>query len=237
METTSFEKHTGKKAELKILEEARINSGGYGIVFDALVEIGGHKKRFIIKKYYENKYEPAKESASKAFENYTLAKKAGLKVFPTFRIGEDGKSILMTSGFTENQICIGSNSDGTNVKSFEEPLIKNIDNLDEFLRDYYTEGIKVIESNFSLAEDVPFFIVSKNKPTKLDFVWGDLDNLAKPTIKLNKNHAHTMLSIMKNTLEKFMDNNISEDEREKFLERSDYYFNLAQEDVNFKFSK
>ncbi len=78
----SFRKNTGKETAVKIISETLINNEGYfGDIFDTIVEVGGHKKRFIVKKYIGDNA-TAKRSAKHAFKNYSVAKKAGLKVFP-----------------------------------------------------------------------------------------------------------------------------------------------------------
>jgi len=46
----SFTKNTGKETKVKIIKETGITRGSYGDVFDTIVEIGGHQKRFIVKK-------------------------------------------------------------------------------------------------------------------------------------------------------------------------------------------
>ncbi len=51
----SFTKNTGRNAgketRVRVIKETKINEGFFGDVFDTVVEVGGHKKRFIIKKY------------------------------------------------------------------------------------------------------------------------------------------------------------------------------------------
>ena len=55
-------------------------------------------------------------------ENYQTMKNAGLKVFPTYRLGADGRSILMTSGNLGSKICAGIDSNGSLPARGEQKL-------------------------------------------------------------------------------------------------------------------
>ena len=46
----SFKKNTGKETKVQVISEIRIAGGTFGEIFDTVVEIGGHRKRFIVKK-------------------------------------------------------------------------------------------------------------------------------------------------------------------------------------------
>ncbi|MBU0998689.1 hypothetical protein KKG24_00050 [Patescibacteria group bacterium] len=207
-------------------------------MFDTLVEIGGHRKRFIVKKYFDyptdaiekrTKASPlgwSKINAQTAFKNYSLAQKAGLKVFPTFRMGEDKKSILMTTGFLDNQICVSSNNKIT-VVELGRPLIKEMggEMLDKFLSTIFTEGLKASQKQISLHSDMFFFILSKDEPTKIDFVLGDLDNLRKEEklIPTESIKSDNMINIKK-ALYHFCEKNINRNFSKKFLDKIEYYY-------------
>ncbi len=228
----SFRKDTGGKTEVEIISEKKINGGNFGNIFDAVVEIGGHKKRFIIKKYLANEWRSATQRASFAFENYSRAKKAGLRVFLTFRIGEDNESILMTTGFKDNQICIGSkNHRRVTVESFGRPKIKEFSNLDRFLEEFFTEGLKAAHEGIEIyKDDVPFFILTKDEPTEIDFVFGDMDNLIK-AVPIEHVEIRN-LERLNNTLYEFGYENVDPNSLSHFLDRVKYYYNQAVRSVN-----
>ncbi|MBI3888718.1 hypothetical protein HY311_02910 [Candidatus Nomurabacteria bacterium] len=234
----SFRKNTGKETIVKIISEIPIAEGSFGKIFDTVIEKGGHQKRFIVKKYFN--YTPdlpkynymVKESTQRAFHNYILAKNAGLKVFPTFRISEDGESILMTTGFSENQTCVGSNG-GLNLSTLEQLPIEEIENLDKFLTDFFAEGLKAAQKGIDVFRDVFFFILSNDVPTKIDFVIGDLDNLKK--VEPTKNLARKNTEQIKISLIDFCDHNVAHiapNFAETFLKRVEYYYKQSVNSVN-----
>jgi len=218
----SFKKHDGKETAVRVISETLISDTGYfGDVFDTIIEIGGHQKRVIIKKYIGDE-EEKRRCAKQALENYSSAKKAGLKVFPTFRISEDGKSILMTSGFLNDQICLGDN----NLKN---PAIEKIKDVDKFISSFFAEALKAAQKGIPLGADVPFIIVSKDKPTKIDFVLGDLDSL-RVAEDLYDVWSYNIGNV-KDELDGFCNHNINPNFRKKFLEKVDYYYKQALESI------
>ncbi len=138
-----------------------------------------------------------------------------MKVFPTYRISDDGKSILMTSGFLNDQICLGDNS-------LESPIIEEIEDVDKFILSFFREALKAAQEGIPLGSDVPFIIVSKDKPTKVDFVLGDLDSL-RAAEDLYDVWSYNIGNV-KNELEGFCRNNINPNFRKKFLEKVEYYY-------------
>jgi len=235
----SFKKYTGKETKVHVESETLITQGTFGDIFDTVVEIGGHRKKFIVKKYTsigrsekssilpeEYIEEMLRNDTTMAFERYSLAKKAGLKVFPTFRIGEDEKSILMTTGFSDNEICVGTNS-MVSVKNFEKPLIQKIENVDQFLADFFAEGLKATQQGILLYFDVFFFILSKKEPTKVDFLIGDFDNFSQPGYEI-KNLKYRNMEQIRNALEDFCKRNIHKNYTGIFLEKVEYYFQQAR---------
>jgi len=221
----SFKKHTGIETKVNIISETPINRGSFGEIFDTVVEVGGHRKRFIIKKYRTQIFEKIAEKDTKhAFKNYSLAKEAGLKVFPTFRISEDQKSILMTTGFSDNQICVSTNNK-INVVELGRPLIEEFEDLDKFISTIFAEGLKAMKKGISLHQDMFFFLLSKNEPTKVDFILGDLDNL-KQAESIKVTGWQNMINIRK-VLIFFCDKNIDPSFHEIFLDKVEYYYNQA----------
>lgn len=224
-----FRKHTGKETTVHIVSETLINNGSFGKIFDTVVEVGGHKKRLIIKKYNDASEKYAKENAEHAFKNYSLAKEAGLKVFPTFRIGENGKSILMNTGFSNEQICIGVNN-FKNVENLGRPFISEIINIDEFLLNLFTESQKATAKGLKLHSDVFFFIISRKEPAEMDFILGDLDNLNKinPEDYKERELIQHNMKCVETAFRYFLEKNVYRNEREKFLEKLTNYLNLFQ---------
>ena len=234
----SFRKNTRKETGVRVVSETPITKGSFGKIFDTVIEKGGHKRRFIVKKYYN--YTPdlpeynstIKENAERALHNYTLAKNAGLKVFPTFRISEDGESILMTTGFSDNQICVGSNG-GLNIDKLKQPLIEEIVNLDKFLVNFFIEGLKAAKNGISLHSDSFFFIFNKSKPIKIDFILGDLDSLYKD--KPTKDVGEMNMREIKDTLIEFCEHNIAHiapNFAEIFLKKVKHYYKQSIGNVN-----
>lgn len=234
-QNTSFKTHDGREAKLKISDEKKINHGAWGNIYDCTAEVDGYKQRFIIKRYEPNienfRIRTPEEAAKHALENYALATKAGLKVFTTFRIGEDGKSILMTSGFSDNQICIGSNDDRIKVIKLGQPRIEKIENenLDKFLENIFAEGLKAAEAGIGLDADIFFFIISKDKPKKIDFVVGDLDNMEE--VETSKSVGFANMGFIADTLEEFCENNINYHFKEYFLSRVEHYYKQSIDSV------
>lgn len=243
----SFKKHTGKEKAYKVVEEVLFADGAFGKVFYTLVDTGQHKisgdrilKRFIVKKYShshsdaisdEDYEDRIKEDTKHAFQNYTFAKKAGLKVFPTFRMGEDEKSILMTTGFSDDKICVGTNS-LLKTEDFEKPLIKNIANVDNFLDSFFKEGSKAAQRGIGFYFDNFFFMLSKEEPTKIDFVLGDFDNLQKWKGRDENKISEENMENIKHALEDFCQRNIDSSFREEFLSKVEFYFNKANSESN-----
>ncbi|HWA31989.1 MAG TPA: hypothetical protein VG694_00850 [Candidatus Paceibacterota bacterium] len=235
----SFKAANGRESTVKIVSEKPLNeSRSYGKIFDTVIEVGGHERNFVVKKYlpgYESDRLNAgdeqhiKDTTQNAFRYYTLAKKAGLKVFTTFRISEDQKSILMTSGFLDNNICLGSNN-VPGIKDFNHPPIGNIENVDEFLQNFFSEGLKAAKSRLELYSDAYFFIVSRDNPTKLDFVLGDLDNLVEKEKPMKETGFYNIEHI-KDMLIEFCGKNITPEYAKNFMEKVDRYFKEAENSI------
>ena len=216
---TFFRKHTGQEIEVDIVNQELLTAGRFfADVSESNVEIGGRKRKFIIKRYHQ----PGMAQA--AFEKYSIAKKAGLKVFPTFRIGEDGRSILMTTGFLNDQICIDSNS-RISLKDLGYPLIEDIGNLQQFLLNFFDEGLKAGKQGVLTLFDIFFFILNKENPPKADFVIGDLDNLAQ--MKISKNLILANIESIREVLFRFCERNIHPKFKKRFLGMVDSYYQQA----------
>jgi len=134
----------------------------------------------------------------------------------------------MTTGFSKDQVCVGSNNPMINVTSFEQPLIEEIANLDGFVGDFFNEGLKATEQGVFFHSDSFFFFISKSKPTKIDFILGDLDNLTK--VKSRKVGLKNLYNVKEMLLE-FCDKNVAPDFRENFLNTVERYYKQATNDL------
>lgn len=232
----SFKKENKKETEVEIISETFIGKGAFGEVFDTVIKIGGKKRRLIRKRYFDtlfaNDRPSAIENIKSAVKHYSMAKNAGLKVFPTFRINEDQKSILMTTGFSDDKICI-SRKEGNefmSVTEFGKPLIKEIRNLDEFISKLFAEGLKAIKNGISIFHDVPFIILSKEEPTTIDFVLGDLDNLLEK--EKTKTEGKVNIMQLKFLLTLFNEKNVDPSFREEFLRKVKYHYEKYIANIN-----
>jgi len=182
---TFIHPNENRESEVILSKGRLLGRGGIGEVHEVLVELGGHKKTMALKEFKDDymdfyKRPGEKMDAEEAFEHYQKAQKAGLKVFKTYRLSKDRKSILMTNGHSQEIICLGTNNPKENIKEeLEGERLKSIDNLDEFLNNLYEEISKAVKNNFIVTPDSLFFLIDRQTRTHLDFVFGDLDGLRK----------------------------------------------------------
>ncbi len=226
MEDITFKKSTGKESAVKVITETLIDGGIYGNIFDAVIEIGGHKKRMIIKRYLDESDHAAKQEAQTAFNNYMAAKKAGLKIFPTFRIGDDQRSILMTTGFKDGNLCIGNNS-RKDIRHFGAEPLKRIEQTDKFFKDFFSEGLKAAREKLIIAADAPFLIISKAQPTKLDYVIGDLDDVLPHDNLIWEELKHLNLENLRRAILRFARRNIDHSLLDEFNHNVESFYNKA----------
>jgi hypothetical protein len=170
-----------KGFEVEYSEENKkeLGRGAFGAAFLVNIEAGKHKFPFVIKEYNNA------VSAKDELKRYVDAKEAGFKVFPTFRIGEDGLKAIMTTGHTPEWVCIGSNNEniGGSLESLGLSKIKSIEekSFDDLLGKYFQQASIASEKKFSLPYDAPFFLTERNatENVKMDFVLGDLGQVGK----------------------------------------------------------
>ncbi len=168
----------GKATPVRILDEKQIGSGMFGDTFEAQVLVGDKGRKFVIKKFKRRYNTTAAERAENAMKNYQAAKEAGLKVFTTYRLGEDGTSILMTNANSDDITCLS-----TLPNTVGDIKIKLTDESFESLTDgVFAEAKKAADANIDVYSDAYFLLVGKNS-SKLDFVLGDLDNVTKEASK------------------------------------------------------
>jgi hypothetical protein len=183
-----------------INNEVKISEGRFGTIYEADISVGSQKKRFVLKRFKGSK-EFAEEHANTAIQNYELAKGAGLKVFTTYRLGADKRTVLMTNGTTDTDFCIGSNKESPKI---EEALGGKINNLSSDAFIYLIDGVfsqalLAEQKNIILPNDAYFFLIDKASKSKVDFIIGDLDTIAKKSDtepeRIINNVSYAMLSL------------------------------------------
>jgi hypothetical protein len=214
-----------KSSDVQVISEKEISGGDFGNIFLVKVKIGNSNKEneMILKKFKTatisktieekttTRIDTAEDRATRAFEHYNLAKKAGLKVFSTYRINEDKKSILMTNGDIGNWVCIGQNERSPSLASKGLEKINKIENYKELTENVYAQAIKATENNLYLHSDCFMFLIKKNNPQFIDFVIGDLDNLVeKPKAEKRKLFEDNLMTSF-NALNRFLIDNIKEE--------------------------
>ncbi|MDO8493434.1 MAG: hypothetical protein Q7S19_02710 [bacterium] len=168
-----------KGVEVEIVKKEELGRGEFGVASSVAIEAGKHKFPFVLKEY------KSEVSAKDELQKYLDAKEAGLKVFPTFRISEDGKKAIMTTGHTPEWVCIGSNNEnvGGSLESLGLAKIKSIEekSFDDFLKNFFEQAVVASKDKFSLPYDAPFFFTQRNatENVKIDFVLGDLGQVGK----------------------------------------------------------
>lgn len=180
-----FSNIDGRESEVELANQVPIGGGMRGDAFEVDVKIGDHTKKFVLKKFvdypihlpHETLVETASQSAASAFLNHGLAKEAGLKTFTTYRLGDDGESVLMTNANIEGKICVGSNSHGVTLETLGHEKLKGIRNFDSLLENTFAEARKAGEHDLVLWGDALFFLVDP-VTNDVDFVVGDYDSLS-----------------------------------------------------------
>jgi len=155
-----------------------IGSGQIGDVYETEINIGNKIKKFVVKKFKNTEGVTAIEHANKAFDGYKLAKEAKLKVFPTYRLGEDKESILMTRPNLDECFVFSPGRDiQTEIKEAEIKLSK--EDISKIAHEVFQEAIKASQSGIELYFDSYFFILDKKTTKDIDFLIGDFDNVKK----------------------------------------------------------
>jgi len=142
-------------------------------VYEVEAQIGKKKRRFIRKNF------DSAVVCRSAIRMHDEAKQAGLKVFPTYRISSDNKSILMTSGYDENHACVSNNLNSPPLESFGLKPLEEVPNFENFVRSLFDEAEKGIEKGIFIPTDSVFFVIDKDAK-EVDFYIGDLDNVYRP---------------------------------------------------------
>ncbi|MBP6888670.1 MAG: hypothetical protein KBC21_03115 [Candidatus Pacebacteria bacterium] len=181
-----FSTITGRESEVKILNKYPIGGGMRGDVYEAEVMVGNRTKKFIIKDFvdfdlhlpHETQHITAKQSAENALLNHGLAQEAGLRTLATYRLEENGKSILMSDARIEGKVLIDTNSrDRKGLESHGLEKLDKIEHFDELLEEIIEEAYKASNHGLVLWGDALFFLVDPDQGV-VDFVVGDYDSLS-----------------------------------------------------------
>ena len=213
MDEARFLNIHGRESMANVLSKTPIGDGGFSRVYEVEVEIGGHKKKFAIKEYKGLTDSDKRAHAKKAFDGYKLCQNAGLRVFPTFRLGSKGR-IIMTLGRIGKFLVIGNDN---------RTIIDRASNFKELMRDVFEEADRAADGGVMLYADAYFMIVEEcdGLGQRLDFVLGDFDNVRRS----NEDKIHRdNRSQAEYFLELAIKNNFAENIREESLRSLALYF-------------
>lgn len=173
----------GRKAvEVEFVQQQQIGEGTFATAHSVIVEQGEgeqrRQKRMVVKRYDGRHGEPPEENAEQAVQHYENLRAAGVRVFTTYRLSDDHKSILMTSGHSADWVCIGTNAGTENLSSFPELGRNKLPAISEFPKlvgQIMADTRKATQAGLFIGSDALFMMVNRTDPTKLDYVFGDLD--------------------------------------------------------------
>jgi hypothetical protein len=198
--------------QLSITKKHRIGSGTFGTAFQTEVTTGSHARNLVIKKFKNTEVRgfvtTARENAAKAIANYKIAQRAGLKVFPTYRLSEDLESVVMTSGNTDSIICIGTEP-ASSLPGIGKPKIPSIESVAcaELMDGVFNQATLAANHDISIRPDAFFFLYDKSTGG-IDFVIGDLDNVHKRQLPPNQSRLLSNLYGAKIALQSFIVDNV-----------------------------
>jgi hypothetical protein len=173
-----FENPEHRISDLKIEEGKNIGSGSFSNIYEVQVTVGDKVKPMILKRFKDNDLGTPSENAQRAFGNYALAKRVGLKVFPTYRLSEDKQSILMTDAGKDADFCSAANNTLHDVRRIEK-----IENIKGIIQDLLGQARIASDNGITLLYDVPLFTIDKETRSKLDFYLGDFDLISRDSEK------------------------------------------------------
>lgn len=199
-----------KVSPVNILDQRVIGQGHYGTCYEADVNYRGRPRKFVIKRYTHdpNRALNADYNATRAIENYQILKKAGLRVFHTYRLGEDERSILMTDGNLESKICVDANPKGS-LPALNLPKLTDVDDeIKKLAQAVFQQSRLAAEREVTLSKaDIFFFLVDKNTKD-IDFVLGDLDLVNFPSVPEFEQRLHENLENARSSIEWFILSNV-----------------------------
>ncbi len=210
----AFTKEGSKNpSQVVISNERKIGEGNFGDVYEADVAIGKHIRKFVIKKFKDTTVYgqniSAEEGANQAIRNYNEAKRAGLKIFTTYRLGENGTSVLMTNASSESTICLTTN-DSANLPAMGEPKIEEIEGVQfETLTNEVFQQAEIAANHGILIYRDAFFFLFNRDTKNVDFVLGDLDIVnRRPNAYSNQRLLNNLMGA-RMSLEHFVSRNVA----------------------------
>ncbi len=174
----------------EIYNDKLLGSGGYANVYRTPVPTK-HKMAppgqawFAIKRYNEP------EEAKSALLAYTQLRRAGCKVFRTFRISENGLDILMTLGTHADQVMVSINNNPTCIEYLGVRKMTDIKNFNSLIQELEDNARLAAEAGLVIPSDTYFFYTDRQNPKQsipreVGFVTGDLEAL----ISISQNHPN-----------------------------------------------
>lgn len=204
-------------------EDEAASSGYFGSVYAVDVQFPGRRGKtypMALKEFTNPDSAAAQAAADNAVQRYLLGKRAGLKVWNTYRLGADGNSILMTTTNPEECKVVGS----SNVLSKRErEAFLPIQNFRKMLTEYYDQAIKGAAAGLLIHGDVPMFLVNGNQ---LDFVCADYDRL-DPTDMNSSDLQRENLHYLHGALYTFLNNNLGAEKAAPYIEEAVQYVSVA----------
>ena len=149
----------------KVVRKEKLGQGKIAPVYVSEVWKDGVEYLFAVKDYDDEK------KALTAFNGYLHAKAAGLAVFPTVRISEDHKQLLMTLGTNEKFFIVG---EGSEYKWKKAEAVLNI--LDVIMK-VENDVLKATTKGLGIPSDSQFFLIKKSDPNNATYYLGDYDFL------------------------------------------------------------
>ena len=147
----------------KVVRKEKLGEGDFAPVYTTEIWKDGVKYLFAVKDYGEE------IETLRAFEGYLMAKAAGLTVFPTVRISEDHKQLIMTLGTDENFFLVGKNSE------YEWNRVEEISNIEDIIEKMEKDVLKASKNKIIIPQDAQFFVVEKSNPNNATYILGDYD--------------------------------------------------------------
>ena len=160
-----------------------IGDGLYANVYEVRAIVRGclFEAGFVLKEFQSNDVGVRSGLCDKALENYAFAKELGLNVFPDYWPNVDKSGILMTNGNNKEMLCC----DSRDVIEYRFGIgnLDEIPNFDEFTENLFNQ-VKLALDNRVVVHFDSIFILLENlgrgaSVRKIDFVFGDMDNLGK----------------------------------------------------------
>lgn len=228
-EIQSFQNTAGKETAVRIVHETPLSSGKFGDIVTADVDVQGHQRSFVIKKFKEEGGRSAQENAERAFRIYEQAKNHNLQVFPTYRLSEDKTSILMTDGNAHNELCLGTNLESPTVETLGYEKLEEIENFESVLESFVTGAQHATNEGVRLYPDAYFFLLDKESRKHLQWVIGDLGNLTFGNQNFENSRLIKNLDAAFQALFLFLQKNMSRNRKQYEGKITDYYNSIMTE--------